>query len=286
MKVLAKEQLHMLNYCKLVSISIGLLVSSSVAFSALARDVTLKGEVKQGGLIVGKTVPGSKVMFNGEEILLSENGDFVFGFSRDETTAKSLEIKQPDGTVYKKTLIPKAQQYKIQRVEGIPKKIMNPDPNDVKRAKKDAEQVYLARNKTSHRVDFTQGFIAPATGTITGVYGSQRFYNGKPGRPHYGLDYAGPTGTPVIAPASGKVTLYVPDMFYSGGTMIIDHGHGVTSTFLHLSDSFVKEGDIVNKGDKVAAIGDTGRATGPHLDWRVNWKHVKLDPALALKALE
>ncbi|OKY25800.1 M23 family metallopeptidase [Thalassotalea sp. PP2-459] len=276
----------MLNYSKYVSLAAGFLLSTSITISASAQEVTLKGVIKQGGLIIGKTIPNSKVSLNGEPLLLSDNGDFVFGFSRDEAKTKKLVVEKPDGTVYTKTLTPKKQQYNIQRVEGIAKKIMNPDPNNVKRAKKDAEQVYLARNKTSHRLDFTQGFIAPATGTITGVYGSQRFYNGKPGRPHYGLDYAGPTGTPVIAPASGIVTLYVPDMFYSGGTMIIDHGHGVTSTFLHLSDSFVKEGDTVNKGDKVAAIGATGRATGPHLDWRINWKHVKLDPALALKAFE
>ncbi|WP_286232460.1 M23 family metallopeptidase [Thalassotalea sediminis] len=257
-----------------------------VTLAVTAQNLQLKGEIQQGGLIIGKTLPKSKVTLDNENLMLSPDGDFVFGFSRDENKTHTLIVKHPNGKVITKTLKPKAQSYNIQRVEGIAKKIMNPDPESVKRAKKDAEQVYLARNHVSKRVDFANGFIAPAKGTITGVYGSQRFYNGKPGRPHYGLDYAGPTGTPVTAPASGVVTLYVPDMFYSGGTMIIDHGHGVTSTFLHLSDSYVKEGDVVEKGEKVAAMGATGRVTGPHLDWRINWKHVKLDPALALKVFE
>lgn len=258
----------------------------SLSVTAFAGSVTLFGEVKQGSLIIGKTEANATVTYNNEALLLSEQGNFAFGFARDETKPQTLKITFADGSSVVRELTPKAQDYNIQRVEGIPKKIMNPKKEDVARAKKDAELVWLTRDKTSHRTDFAQGFIAPAKGKVTGVYGSQRFYNGKPGRPHYGIDYAGATGTPVTAPAAGKVVMYVPDMFYSGGTMIIDHGHGVTSTFLHLSASFVKEGEIVKKGQKVAAIGSTGRSTGPHLDWRVNWKHVKLDPALALKAFE
>ena len=160
---------------------------------------------------------------------------------------------------------------------------MKPNPKAVARAKKDSAQVKSARAANSDFTAFATGFIAPIDGTITGVYGSQRYYNGVPKTPHYGLDYAGKKGDPVKAPADGKVVLNVPDMFYSGGTMIIDHGHGINSTFLHLSNSYVKVGDIVKQGDVVAAVGSTGRSTGPHLDWRVNWFNVRLDPALALK---
>lgn len=160
---------------------------------------------------------------------------------------------------------------------------MQPDPVAVARAQKDSKQIKAARKIGSDITAFANGFIPPIDGILTGVYGSQRVYNGKPGRPHFGIDYAGKTGDPVKAPADGKVLLYVSDMFYSGGTMIIDHGHGISSTFLHLSDSYVKDGDMVKQGDVVAAVGASGRSTGPHLDWRINWFNVKIDPALVLK---
>ncbi|GHF91862.1 M23 family metallopeptidase [Thalassotalea marina] len=274
----------MLKFAALSKVATALVISVVASNQALAGSLTLFGEIKQGSLIIGKTEKGATVTLNDEAILVSEQGNFAFGFGRDEKKAQTLEVTFKDGSKTTRQLTPAAQKYNIQRVEGIAKKIMQPSKENAARAKKDAALVWNTRNITSNRSDFATGFIAPAKGRITGVYGSQRFYNGKAGRPHYGLDYAGKTGTPVVAPASGKVVMYVPDMFYSGGTMIIDHGHGVTSTFLHLSASFVKQGDEVKKGQKVAAIGSTGRSTGPHLDWRVNWKHVKLDPALALEA--
>lgn len=286
MKVLAKVQLHMLKLTTFSKVASALVMSVVASGQAFSGNLTLFGEIKQGSLIIGKTEKGAKVTLNDEAILVSQQGNFAFGFGRDEKNTVTLEVTFENGTKTKRLLTPLAQNYQIQRVEGIAKKIMQPTKENTARAKKDAELVWSIRNKTSNRSDFATGFIPPAKGQITGVYGSQRFYNGKAGRPHYGLDYAGATGTSVVSPASGKVVMYVPDMFYSGGTMIIDHGHGVTSTFLHLSASFVKQGDEVKKGQKVAAIGSTGRSTGPHLDWRVNWKHVKLDPALALKAFE
>jgi len=160
---------------------------------------------------------------------------------------------------------------------------MNPNPKAVTRSRKDSAQVKAARKIASSLDYFAQGFIVPIKGIVTGVYGSQRVYNGVPKNPHFGIDYAGDVGAPVKAPASGTVLLWVPDMFYSGGTMIIDHGHGVSSTFLHLSDSYVKKGDKVIQGQVVAAVGKSGRATGPHLDWRINWFDVRIDPALVLK---
>lgn len=255
----------------------------SMACFTVNAQVKLSGEIKQGGLIVGKTSTGSIVMLDDKPLKVSPKGDFAFGFGRDDVKTHVLKVTTANGDTEVKKLTPAKREYKIQKINGIAKKIMNPDPKAVARAQKDSKQVKAARKTDSDLISFSCGFVAPIKGIVTGVYGSQRFYNGKPKTPHYGIDYAGKKGDPVKAPAFGTVVLNVPDMFYSGGTMIIDHGHGVTSTFLHLSNSYVKVGDIVNQGDVVAAVGSTGRSTGPHLDWRVNWFNVRLDPALALK---
>ena len=237
----------------------------------------------QGALIVGKTKPENKVTLNGEAIKVSKNGDYALGFSRDEKNNSELLIISPNGETEKRILKPLKRKYNIQRVNGIAKKIMNPNKKAISRVGEDNKKIRAARKTDSDLTAFAQGFIAPIDGIITGVYGSQRYYNGVPKTPHYGLDYAGDKGDPVKAPADGVVLMYVSDMFYSGGTMIIDHGHGVTSTFLHLSGSYVKEGDKVSQGQVVAAVGASGRATGPHLDWRINWFSMRLDPALVLK---
>lgn len=264
------------------------LITLAFAFAPLTFanniNVELKGEVTQGGLIVGKTSPSAKVFLNDSPLKLSSSGDFVFGFGRDDKKTHTLKVISSDGSETIKTLTPTTREYKIQRVEGIAKKIMNPDPAAIKRAQKDNKDVKTARATNSDLTSFAKGFEAPIQGIITGVYGSQRVYNGVPKRPHFGLDYAGKKGDPVKSPANGKVVMYVPDMFYSGGTMIIDHGHGITSSFLHLSDAYVKVGDNVKQGEVVAAVGASGRATGPHLDWRINWFNVRLDPALAIRA--
>lgn len=244
--------------------------------------IDLQGEITQGSLMVGKTQPGNSVHLDDRALKVSRHGLFTFGFSRDDEHKYQLKITNGNEELVK-SLQPSKREYNIQRVNGIAKKIMNPDPKDIERARQDSKQIGQVRNQAADNIDFAHGFIAPSQGRVTGVYGSQRVYNGKPGNPHYGIDYAGKTGTLVQAPAAGVVTLWVPDMFYSGGTLVIDHGHGVTSTFLHLSGSLVKEGDKVLQGQNVAKIGSTGRSTGPHLDWRVNWFKVRLDPALVLK---
>jgi murein DD-endopeptidase MepM/ murein hydrolase activator NlpD len=267
-------------------LSLALIASLSVTTSLQAAsklDIHLSGEIKQGGLMVGKTKPSNTVTLNGNEIAVSTDGDYAFGFSRDDKASYQLVITADNGDRTEKTLVPQKRDYKLQRIEGIKKSIMQPNPKAVARSQKDSKQVKAARKISSSLTSFANGFIPPIKGTITGVYGSQRIYNGVPKRPHFGLDYAGNIGDPVKAPASGKVLLWVPDMFYSGGTMIIDHGQGVSSTFLHLSQSYVKQGDSVKQGQVVAAVGNSGRTTGPHLDWRINWFGVKIDPALVLK---
>ncbi len=284
MKVSLKGQLFMVKPIRKTLISLALITSFATSLHVSAvQEIALTGEIKQGGLLVGKTLAQNTVTLNGKAITVSKSGDYTFGFSRDDDKSYQLVITSVNGDRVEKTLTPEKRSYNIQRIEGIKKSIMQPNPKSVARARQDSKQVKTARKVASSLNYFAQGFIPPIEGTITGVYGSQRVYNGVPKNPHFGLDYAGNTGDPVKAPASGTVLLWVPDMFYSGGTMIIDHGHGVSSTFLHLSNSYVKQGDTVKQGQVVAAVGKSGRATGPHLDWRINWFNVKIDPALVLK---
>jgi murein DD-endopeptidase MepM/ murein hydrolase activator NlpD len=264
-------------------VAIALSFSSIIATAKVTAETELTGNLKQGALIVGKTEPSNIVKLNGKTLTVSSQGDFTFGFGRDEKKTHTLTVTDTNGSTETKTLMPQKREYNIQRINGIKKSIMKPNPVAVKRSRQDNLQIKAARKTLSSSTHFANGFIAPIDGTVTGVYGSQRVFNGEKKRPHFGLDYAGKTGDPVKAPANGKVLLFVPDMFYSGGTMIIDHGHGVTSTFLHLSKSLVKKGDTVKQGQVVAHVGSSGRATGPHLDWRINWFDVRLDPAYVLQ---
>lgn len=272
----------MLKNYRSVIFNLAIFTSSLFAQTALAQ-IKLIGELKQGALILGKTDPASSVYLDNKPLMVSSQGDFVFGFGRDDDKHHKLVIKTVDQTSEQQIIIPQKRSYNIQRIEGITKSIMKPNPIAVARSKKDNAQISAARKTASTQAFFANGFTAPINGSITGVYGSQRVFNGEPKRPHFGLDYAGKNGDPVKAPASGKVILFVPDMFYSGGTMILDHGHGVTSTFLHLSQSYVNVGDSIKQGQLIAAVGSSGRATGPHLDWRINWFDVRIDPALVLK---
>ena len=171
-----------------------------------------------------------------------------------------------------------ARDYRIQRVEGVPEKTVNPPEADLARIRKESSLAATARNIDSTLTDFSAPFVWPLIGPITGVYGSQRVYNGTPKNPHFGVDVARPKGTVVIAPAGGIVRLAYDDMYFSGGTLIVDHGHGLTSTFMHLSAILVQEGQRIEQGDPIAKVGSTGRATGPHLDWRMNWYEHRVDP--------
>jgi murein DD-endopeptidase MepM/ murein hydrolase activator NlpD len=269
-----------------VNLTLFPLALGSIFFSySVLADIQLSGEIKQGALVIGKTKANSTVMLNRKKLPISVNGDYVFAFSRDDKTQYTLTVTSPSGKVEQKTFTPKKRDYKISRLEGISKKIMNPDPKAQTRAAQDRAEMVKVRKISSKLTDFSRGFIAPRSSRITGVYGSQRFYNGVAKSPHYGVDYAGKIGAPVKAPAAGKIILWVPDMFYSGGTLVIDHGHGITSNFLHLSASLVNEGDYVKQGQVIAKVGNSGRVTGPHLDWRMNWHKTRFDPALALKVL-
>jgi len=252
-----------------------LLVTSGSGFA-----FELKGELTQGSMLRGKVEPDSRVLLDGKPLKLAKNGEFVFGFGRDAKLEHELELVKASGEKQGITLLLSKREYNVQRIEGLPSKMVSPPESVLKRIRADSAKVKQARTRNDDRIDFFQNFTWPAAGPISGVYGSQRVLNGKPKRPHFGVDVAAPVGTPVYAPADGIVTLFEANMYYSGGTMIIDHGHGISSTFLHLHKSHVTAGTTVKQGQLVAEIGDTGRVTGAHLDWRLNWFNTRMDPAL------
>jgi murein DD-endopeptidase MepM/ murein hydrolase activator NlpD len=215
--------------------------------------------------------------------MVAADGRFVIGFDRDETGERTLRVREPDGAESTLTLAVAPREYAIERVDGLPPETVTPDPAALERIQKEAELVAAARARRDPRTDYADGFAWPAGGRISGVFGSQRILNGEPRRPHYGLDIAAPTGSPVFAPADGIVTLAHPDLYFSGGTIVLDHGQGLSSSFLHLSRTRVEAGTAVRKGDLIGEIGATGRASGPHLDWRMNWLDRKVDPRLLLE---
>ena len=263
---------------------IALLAIFLCALSTPAKSADLVGQWIEGGLIFGNTEPGSSVSFKGEPVQLSTQGLFVLGLHRDEDEPVTLSIELPDGSIEEQVFEVAQRDYNIQSIEGIAQNIMEPSEEDQNRIWADYVMTSEARKIRSDLEEFLSDFDWPVRGPISGVYGSQRIYNGKPGTPHYGLDIAVPTGTPVVAPAAGRIIMVHDDMFYSGGTIMLDHGHGVSSSFLHLSKTLVAVGDWVDQGDPIAEVGATGRVTGAHLDWRMNWGNSRVDPELLLRA--
>jgi murein DD-endopeptidase MepM/ murein hydrolase activator NlpD len=244
----------------------------------------LEGRFTQGGLIFGKVEPGTKVSLDGRALRLSPGGDFIFGFGRDAPRHAALRIERPGLAVEERKIEIAARKYRIQRIDGLPPRMVTPPPAVLARIKRENGEIAKLRAQDTPTVHFRGSWLRPATGPVTGVYGSQRILNGKPRRPHFGIDFAAPVGTPVVAPAGGQVVLAHKNMYYTGGTIMIDHGHGLTSAFLHLSALSVKPGQMIERGQRIGAIGATGRATGPHLDWRINWFERRIDPAFLLSA--
>jgi len=251
-----------------------------------ASALELRGDWQQGGLIFGKVPAGTQVEYKGKKLHIAPDGQFIIGLGRDEPAQATVTTIDKNGQQQTHEFPVKAREYAIQKVTGVPQKTVEPDPEQVERAKREAQMAADARKGDLPLMFFAQKFEWPLLGPITGVYGSQRFYNGIPNSPHYGVDIAQPVGTLVRAPASGVVTLVHPDMFFSGGTLIIDHGHGLSSTFIHLSKILVKKGDAITQGQAIAKVGKTGRATGPHLDWRMNWFEERIDPQLLVPPME
>ena len=253
-------------------------------FSAFSQTL-IKGDKIAGGILLCKSFKGAKVYLDGKEIPVSNSGSFVVGFHRDPKSTQIIEIQGNDLYEEKIVLNIKDRKYEIQRIEGLDPSMVNPPTEVLERIYREIALVKKARSISKSILEpyYEEGFISPAEGPISGEYGSQRILNGEPKRPHYGIDIALPVGHPIMAAGSGKILLVEENLYFSGGTLIIGHGQGLTTTYLHMSKITVKVGQIVKKGSIIGEAGDTGRATGPHLDWRAEWLNRRIDPKFLLK---
>ena len=256
----------------LISLVFLLITTSSFA-------TTFEGKFIQGSFILGKTEPGSEVFIDKQKVKVTSDGYFAFGLGRDRKNDVVITINQKK--IVKKVF---KREYKIQRIDGLEEKKVTPPEEVYERIKRENKWIGEVRAINSDLTFFKNKFAIPVENSIiTGVYGSQRILNGKPKWPHYGLDFAADEGTKIKAMIDGVVTLAEPDLFYTGGTLIFDHGHGISTLYMHMEEILVKKGQKVKQGDVIGTVGATGRATGAHLDVRLNWFQIRLDPATVLK---
>ena len=246
------------------------------------KAIEFQGKFIQGHFILGKTNPNAEIIVGKKKVKVSRNGFFVFGIDRDRkfdlTFTKTLDGKT--SKITKKVL---KRKYNIQRIDGLAENKVTPPESVYKRIKKENNAIGEARAINSNLIFFKDKFIMPVKGIISGVYGSQRILNGKPRWPHYGIDIAAKQGTMIISSGTGVVTMAEDDLYYTGGTIIMDHGHGISTIYSHLENILVSVGDQINQGDVIGTVGSTGRSTGPHLDFRINWFQTRLDPMSVLK---
>ena len=239
--------------------------------------IEFEGKFIQGHFILGLTDPDAKILIGKKQVKVSKDGDFVFGIDRDQkydlTFTKILNGKK---TIFTKKVL--KRKYNIQRIDGLEESKVTPPESVYKRIKKENNAIGEARAINSNLQFFKEKFIMPVEGIISGVYGSQRILNGKPRWPHYGIDIAAKQGTMIKSSGSGTVTMAEDDLYYTGGTVIMDHGHGISTIYSHLENVLVSVGDNINQGDIIGTVGSTGRSTGPHLDFRINWFQTRLDP--------
>tara|TARA_B110000438_G_scaffold253170_1_gene258637 strand:- start:515 stop:1303 length:789 start_codon:yes stop_codon:yes gene_type:complete len=249
-----------------------------IIFTTSSFAVTFDGKFIQGSFILGKTEPGSEVIIDKKKVKVTSDGYFAFGLGRDRKN--DIVIKINNKKIVKKVF---KRKYKIQRIDGLEEKKVTPPEEVYERIKRENKWIGEARAINSDLIYFKDKFINPLDDTIiTGVYGSQRILNGKPKWPHYGIDFAADKGTEIKAMLDGVVTMAEPDLFYTGGTLIFDHGHGISTLYMHMEKLLVKRGQKVKQGDIIGTVGSTGRSTGAHLDVRLNWFNVRLDPATVL----
>ncbi len=243
--------------------------------------IEFKGKFLQGHYIIGVTDPSAKIIIDKKKVKVSKDGFFVFGLDRDRkfdvTITKKLNGKKE--IIVKKIL---KRKYNIQRIDGLPESKVTPPESVYKRIREENNKIGEARGINSNLPFFKNQFIMPVEGIISGVYGSQRILNGKPKWPHYGIDIAAKKGTMIKSSGSGTVTMAEDDLYYTGGTIIMDHGHGISTIYSHLENVLVSVGDKINQGDIIGTVGSTGRSTGPHLDFRINWFQTRLDPMSVL----
>ncbi len=239
----------------------------------------------QGGFVTGRIAPGSRVALDGRTVRVGRGGEIAFGFGRDHGPEATLTVTPPGGRPQAERLTIAPRAWDVQHITGLPPAQVTPDAEALRRIQAERERLGAARAVDSPRTDFIEGFLRPARGRTSGVFGSQRILNGQPRQPHYGYDIAAPVGTPILAAASGVVTL-AADFFFFGKLVVIDHGHGVNTLYAHCSAIDVTEGEAVSAGQRIAAIGATGRVTGPHLHFSLSWYQVWLDPAPVLPPVQ
>ena len=245
--------------------------------------VVFPASVPQGALVFGKVPPGSQVRYRERLLRATGYGTVAFGVGRDETGPLKVDVTLPSGRMEPVSIAVTPRDWPVEHVNGVPPKTVNPPPEIAARIQREQALVTAARERDDERADFALPFQWPVQGRISGRFGNARVYNGQPGAGHSGMDIAAPDGTPVKAPAGGVVTFASPDLYLTGGTVLLDHGHGVSSNFLHLSRIDVKVGDRIEPGQVIGAVGATGRATGPHLHWGMNWFDTRIDPLLVLE---
>ena len=248
--------------------------------------VQIPRQVPQGGLVFGTVPPGSRVeLFESNSnatraIRVSTTGRFVFGVGRDVIEAIQLRVTLPDATTQHVEVTVLSRTFPTEIVNGVPPETVTPPPEIAARIEREQARVAAARERDDDRDAFDMHFHWPVTGRISGEFGNARVYNGIAGAPHSGMDIAAAQGTPAHAPAAGVISFADDDLYLTGGTLMIDHGHGLSSTFLHLSRIDVNVGEVVRQDQVVGLVGKTGRATGPHLHWGMNWFGVRVDPHL------
>lgn len=263
----------------------GLGLGALMVLGPARAETPLTGDLTQGTLLRGKTEPGAGVLVDGRRVRVSPNGHFAFGVDFDRKSAVKLVVHPRGGDPESRTLDITQRDYKVQRINQLPGKYVTPDPSVAARIKRDNQLIGAARAHDTDEEWFAEGFDWPVTGPVTGVYGSRRILNGEERQPHFGIDIAAGQGIPIKSPVPAIVRMAEEDMYFTGGTVILDHGYGVSTSYLHMSRLDVKVGQKVAKGEVIGAIGKTGRATGPHLCWRLNWFAQKLDASLVVPAM-
>ncbi|HEX7968508.1 MAG TPA: M23 family metallopeptidase [Stellaceae bacterium] len=257
-----------------------LVLAALFAAPCSAGTLSLEGAIEQGGLVRGKTDPGAEVTLDGRAVRVAPDGSFIFGFGRDAPSTAALDVAFADGSHEHRDLAVGVRHYDVQRIDGLPELQVTPDAATLERIKREGAVIARARAADSSLLFFEAPLAWPAQGPISGIYGSQRILNGEPRAPHMGVDIAAPRGSPIVAAAGGTVTLAERDLFYTGGTVIIDHGYGLATTYQHMDSVDVTVGQHIVAGQRIGTVGATGRVTGPHLHWSLNWYDVRLDPML------
>lgn len=261
-------------------LALGLLLLTTTP--AWGQSLSLDGAMTQGGLVIGRTSPGAEITLDGRSIEVSADGAFLLGFAWNAAAEARLRAHFADGRTAERRLRIARRQFRVQRIDGLPPRKVTPSAADLVRIRAEKKLITAARKNRSRSPMFLSGFIRPAAGPVSGVYGSRRILNGQPRRPHFGVDIAGPKGSPVHAMADGRVMFTHPGMFFNGKTILLDHGLGLSSIYIHLDGVVVKTGDRVKKGSLIGRIGESGRATGPHLHWAVRLNGIEVDPALVV----